>query len=392
MAYFTHLECASRCGAGPFDPRERHFLCPSCSLPLLARYDLTAARAWPRESLVGRVPTMWRYREMLPLLPGDEPVTLGEGFTPLLHARRLGASLGLSRLFIKDESLNPTTSFKARGQSAAITRAKALGATTIALPTAGNAGNAAAAYAAAAGLACQVFMPRDAKQPFIDECRLYGATVTLVDGLITDAGRAAAEAGRGLGWYDVSTLKEPYRVQGKKTMGYELAEQFQWTLPDWIIYPTGGGTGLVGMWKAFAEMEAIGWIAPGRRPKMVSVQATGCAPIVRAFEAGTEKAAPWENAHTSADGLRVPRAIGDFLILDAVRESGGTAVAVDDSEMVRDMLEIGRYEGVSAAPEGGAALAAVRALVNGGRIGAGDTVVLFNTGGALKYLDVLKDA
>jgi threonine synthase len=325
----------------------------------------------------------------MPLLPGDEPVTLGEGLTPLLHAQRLGETLGLTRLFIKDESLNPTNSFKARGQSAAITRARALGARTIALPTAGNAGNAAAAYSAAAGLACEVFIPRDAKKPFIDECRLYGANVTLVDGLITDAGRMAAEKGSSRGWYDVSTLKEPYRVEGKKTMGYELAEQFDWQLPDWIVYPTGGGTGLVGMWKAFDELERIGWIAPGSRPRMVSVQAEGCAPIVRAFEQGTPKAEPWEHAHTVADGLRVPRAVGDFLILQAVRESGGTALAVSDAEMVKDMLAIGSHEGVSAAPEGGAALGAIRRLVADGRMKTQDTVVLFNTGGALKYLDVL---
>jgi threonine synthase len=391
VSYFSHLECAAGCGAGPFDPRERHFLCPSCQLPLLARYDLAAAGAWKRESLAGRESTMWRYREMMPLLPGDEPVTLGEGFTPLVHARRLGASLGLDRLFVKDESLNPTNSFKARGQSAAITRAKALGATTIALPTAGNAGNAAAAYSAAAGLECEVFIPQDAKQPFVDECRLYGATVTLVDGLITEAGRMAAERGRRLGWYDVSTLKEPYRVEGKKTMGYELAEQLGWVLPDWIIYPTGGGTGLVGMWKAFAELETIGWIAPSaKRPKMVTVQADGCAPIVRAFEQGVEKAAPWEHATTLADGLRVPRAIGDFLILRAIRESGGTALAVSDAQMVQDMVAIGSLEGISAAPEGGAALSAVRRLVATGRMARHETVVLFNTGGALKYLDVLR--
>jgi threonine synthase len=389
-SYFTHLECASGCGAGPFDFRERQFLCPSCALPLLARYDLTAARAWSRASLAGREPNMWRYREMLPLLPGEEPVTLGEGFTPLLHATRLGATLGLERLFIKDESLNPTSSFKARGQSAAITRARALGADTIALPTAGNAGNAAAAYAAAAGLACQVFMPSDAKQPFIDECRLYGATVTLVDGLITDAGKLAAERGGPLGWYDVSTLKEPYRLEGKKTMGYELGEQLDWQLPDWIIYPTGGGTGLVGMWKAFEEMEALGWIPAGHRPRMVSVQASGCAPIVRAFDEGALTARPWEHASTTADGLRVPRAIGDFLILRNLRESGGTAIAIDDEQMVNDMLLIGKCEGVSAAPEGGAALAALRQLSAAGRIKPHETVVLFNTGGALKYLDVLK--
>jgi threonine synthase len=390
--YFSHLECASGCGAGPFDPRERHFLCPSCQLPLLARYDLAAARAWSRDSLTGREPTMWRYRELLPLLAGEAPVTLGEGLTPLFHATRLGATLGLDNLYIKDESLNPTNSFKARGQSAAITRARALGATTIALPTAGNAGNAAAAYSAAAGLACQVFIPKDAKQPFVDECRLYGAEVTLVDGLITDAGRLAAERGKPLGWYDVSTLKEPYRVEGKKTMGYELAEQFGWRLPDWIIYPTGGGTGLVGMWKAFDELEAIGWITGPGRPRMVSVQADGCAPIVRAFERGTPKAEPWENARTAADGLRVPRAIGDFLILEAIRKSNGTAVAVSDVDMARDMIEIGRYSGVSAAPEGGAALSAIRRLVADGRIARHETVVLFNTGGALKYLDVLRSA
>jgi threonine synthase len=387
--FFTHLECAGQCGAGPFDPRERHFLCPSCSRPLLARYDLAAARSWKRESLSGRAPDMWRYRELLPLLPGDAPVTLGEGFTPLFHASRLGHSLGLDRLFIKDESLNPTNSFKARGQSAAITRARALGAHTIALPTAGNAGNAAAAYSAAAGLRCEVFIPKDAKRPFVDECRLYGANVTLVDGLITDAGRLAAERGEPLGWYDVSTLKEPYRVEGKKTMGYELAEQFEWTLPDWIVYPTGGGTGLVGMWKAFDELEAIGWIGP-KRPRMVSVQPDGCAPIVRAFQQGTAEAAPWENAQTVADGLRVPRAIGDFLILQAVRESDGTALAVSDVDMIRDMVVIGSQEGVSAAPESGAALSAIRRLVSEGKIARDETVVLFNTGGALKYLDLLQ--
>src|ERR687898_1128823 len=224
MSYFSHLECSRPCGAGPFDARERHHLC-ACGAPLLARYDLARARAWTRDSLRDRVPSMWRYREVLPIFDGEQPVTLGEGFTPLLHARRLGAMLGLERLYIKDESLNPTNSFKARGQSTAITRARALGAETIALPTAGNAGNAAAAYSAAAGLKCQVFIPKDAKQPFVDECRLYGAEVTLVDGLITDAGRMAAETGKPLGWYDVSTLKEPYRVEGKKTMGYELGEQ-----------------------------------------------------------------------------------------------------------------------------------------------------------------------
>src|SRR5438034_2873457 len=265
MSFFSHLQCSVPCSAPLLEPRERQFLC-SCGAPLLARYDLDKARAWRPESLKGREPNMWRYREMLPLFDGEEPVTLGEGFTPLVHARALGASLGLPRLYIKDESLNPTNSVKARGQSAAITRAKYLGATTIALPTAGNAGNAAAAYAAAAGLSCEVFIPKDAKQPFVDECRLYGANVTLVDGLITDAGRAAADAGKPRGWYDVSTLKEPYRIEGKKTMAYELAEQNGWRWPDWIVYPTGGGTGMVGMWKAFDELERIGWVEPQRRP------------------------------------------------------------------------------------------------------------------------------
>ena len=390
---FSHLDCSVPCGAGPFDPAAVHHLC-TCGMPLVARYDLAALRVeWSRASLAGREPTMWRYREVMPLRATasglEEPISLGEGWTPLLHARRLGAALGLDRLFIKDESLNPTNSFKARGLSAAVTRAAHLGAKTLSIPTAGNAGNAMAAYAARAGLEARVFMPKDVKTPFVKECELYGAEVTLVDGLITDAGRVAAELGKPLGWYDVSTLKEPYRIEGKKTMGYELAEQLDWRLPDWIIYPTGGGTGMVGMWKAFAEMSELGWIDPGRRPRMVTVQAAGCAPIVRAFHDGTERAAAWEHAHTVADGLRVPRAIGDFLVLRAVRESGGAAVAVTDADMVAAMREMGRLEGVSAAPEGGAALQALRVLKSAGRIEPHDTVVLFNTGGALKYLDVL---
>src|SRR5262245_41311483 len=386
--FFSHLECSVPCGAPHLDPRGRHHLC-RCGAPLLARYDLQQARRWRPDTLAGRPASMWRYRELMPLFDGESPVTLGEGFTPLFHAATLGQTLGLERLYVKDESLNPTNSFKARGQSAAITRAKYLGAETIALPTAGNAGNAAAAYSAAAGLRCEVFMPRDVKQPFVDECRLYGARVTLVDGLITDAGRLASEQGGPLGWYDVSTLKEPYRIEGKKTMAYELAEQMAWQWPDWIIYPTGGGTGMVGMWKAFDEIEHLGWVTAGRRPRMVSVQAENCAPIVRAFEQGATRATPWENASTLADGLRVPRAIGDFLILRAVRESGGTALAVADREMVAGMLAIGAHAGVSAAPEGGAALVAIQRLAASGQIKPDDRVVLFNTGAALKYLDVL---
>ncbi|MDQ3068689.1 MAG: threonine synthase [Acidobacteriota bacterium] len=389
MSFFSHLECSVPCGAATLNARGRHHLC-ACGAPLLARYDLEAARAaWTRESLVGREASMWRYRELMPLFDGEAPVSLGEGWTPLLAAPRLGAELGLSRLFIKDESLNPTNSFKARGLSAAVTRAAHLGATTLSIPTAGNAGNAMAAYAARAGIEARVYMPKDVKVPFVRECELYGAHVTLVDGLITDAGRQAAEDGKAPGWYDVSTLKEPYRIEGKKTMGYEIAEQLGWQLPDWIIYPTGGGTGMVGMWKAFAEMQALGWLSGAKRPRMVTVQATGCAPIVRAFEEGTEKAQPWENARTAADGLRVPRAIGDFLVLRAVRESGGTAVAVSDADMIAAMRRTGALEGISTAPEGGAAVHALGVLVARGLVQRDDTVVVFNTGGALKYLDVL---
>jgi threonine synthase len=387
MAFFTHLECSVPCGAPPLDPRQEQHLC-ACGAPLLVRYDLAAASAWSRESLAGRRADMWRYQELMPLFPGESPLTLGEGWTPLVHARRLGDRLGLKRLFVKDESLNPTNSFKARGLSAAVTRAAYLGARTLSIPSAGNAANAMAAYAAAAGIEAKVFMPSDVKTPFIRECELYGADVSLVDGLITDAGRVAAERGRPLGWYDVSTLKEPYRIEGKKTMAYELGEQLEWRYPDWILYPTGGGTGMVGMWKAFEEMERIGWMS-GRRPRMVSVQAEGCAPIVKAFEEGAERSVLWTGARTVADGLRVPKAIGDFLVLRAIRESGGTAVAISDPEMVAGMRELGALEGISAAPEGGAALQALRKLVAEGRVSTDDTVVVFNTGGALKYLDVL---
>ena len=389
MSYFSHLECSVPCSDKRYDARVEQHLCPACGMPLLARYDLNAARAWKRESLAAREPNMWRYRELMPLFDGEQPLTLGEGWTPLIHATRIGGSLGLDRLFVKDESLNPTNSFKARGLSAAVTRASLLGVKTLSVPSAGNAANAMAAYAAAAGIQAKVFMPKDVKVPFIRECELYGADVTLVDGLITDAGRIAAETGKPLGWYDVSTLKEPYRIEGKKTMAYELGEQLGWRFPDWIIYPTGGGTGMVGMWKAFGEMEAIGWMTPGRRPKMVSVQAEHCAPIVRAFEQGAERSEVFPNARTVADGLRVPKAIGDFLVLRAVRESGGTALAVSDADMVAAMKELGAKQGISAAPEGGAALHAVKVLVERGTIRPADTVVVFNTGGALKYLDVL---
>ena len=392
MSYVSHLECSAGCGAGPFDPRERHHLC-SCGLPLLVRYRINqVAQNWNKSTLPDCPPNMWRYQEMMPLMDDGDPVTLGEGFTPLLHATSLGRSLGLSALYVKDESLNPTNSFKARGLSAAVTRARALNAHTLSVPSAGNAANAMAAYAAQAGLPAKVFMPKDVKKPFIRECELYGADVTLVDGLITDAGRLAAKVGDPMGWYDVSTLKEPYRIEGKKTMAYELAEQLEWQWPDWIIYPTGGGTGMIGMWKAMDELEAIGWVPKGHRPRMVTAQASGCAPIVRAFEQETDYAEPWADAHTIAAGLRVPKAIGDFLILRALRESGGRAIAVSDADMVRYMKDLGRYEGISAAPESGAALGALHKLVADGSVKPDDTVVLFNTGGALKYLDVLDSA
>jgi threonine synthase len=384
-----HLECSIPCGAGPFAAAERHHLC-TCGRPLLARYDWERIGAhWTRESLGNATRSMWRYAPALPLTDGAPPVTLGEGWTPLFPAPRLGAELGLSHLYVKDEALNPTNSFKARGMSAAVTRARDLGATTLAVPSAGNAACALAAYAANAGLEAQVFMPRDVKSPFIQECRLHGADVTLVDGLITDAGRLAAEQGRPQGWYDVSTLKEPYRVEGKKTMGYEIAEQLGWRWPDWIIYPTGGGTGIVGIWKACDELEQLGWVR-GPRPRLVSVQADGCAPIVRAFQTGAETAEPWVGAATVADGLRVPAAVGDILVLRALRASGGSALAVSDTEMIQGMRDLGSQEGIGAAPEGGATLAALRRLVADGTISSHDRVVLLNTGGALKYLDVLE--
>ena len=389
MSLTFHLECSIPCGAGPFAAAERHHLC-TCGRPLLARYDWERIGAhWTRESLGNATRSMWRYAPALPLTDGAPPVTLGEGWTPLFPAPRLGAELGLSHLYVKDEALNPTNSFKARGMSAAVTRARDLGATTLAVPSAGNAACALDAYAANAGLEAQVFMPRDVKSPFIQECRLHGADVTLVDGLITDAGRLAAEQGRPQGWYDVSTLKEPYRVEGKKTMGYEIAEQLGWRWPDWIIYPTGGGTGIVGIWKACDELEQLGWVR-GPRPRLVSVQADGCAPIVRAFQTGAETAEPWVGAATVADGLRVPAAVGDILVLRALRASGGSALAVSDTEMIQGMRDLGSQEGIGAAPEGGATLAALRRLVADGTISSHDRVVLLNTGGALKYLDVLE--
>lgn len=383
MSTLTHLECGL-CGK-EYEADRLWNLCPACGKPLLARYDLAAAgRALNRDGLAGREPTLWRYREVLPVRERRHELCLGEGWTRLVHARRLGEAVAFDNLYVKDEGLNPTGSFKARGLGVALSRAHELGVRSVSIPSAGNAAGAMAAYAARAGMEAHVFMPRDVPPLVVAECRALGAHVTLVDGLITDCGRVAAEGVRRHGRFDVSTLKEPYRLEGKKTMGYELAEQMGWKLPDVVIYPTGGGTGLVGMWKAFAEMEAMGWIGP-ERPRMVTVQAEGCAPMVRAFHAGDEFAAPWQGAHTLADGLRVPAAVGDFLILRALRESGGTAVAVPDAEMIEAANLLGRTEGIWPAPEGAATLVAFQALRRQGWIADHETVVLFNTGSGLKY-------
>jgi threonine synthase len=385
----THLEC-SLCGlrheAGVLQD-----LCVECAKPLLVRYDLfEAARTMTRESLRTRGSNMWRYREVLPVSDELNVVTLGEGWTPLLHADRLAETLPVKiELFIKDEGQNPTQSFKARGMSAAISMAKEFGIKKVAVPSAGNAAGALAAYAARAGMEAFIFMPADTPKANIIECRQTGANVTLIDGLITDCGKIVAERKNAGGWFDVSTLKEPYRVEGKKTMGYELAEQLDGDLPDVILYPTGGGTGLIGMWKAFDEMQQMGWIG-SKRPRMISVQSSGCAPIVRAFENGERFAAEFENAATVASGLRVPKAIGDFLILDALRASGGEAVAVDDEELIAAVGEIGSAEGIFAAPEGAACLSALRKLTQQGKINEGETVVIFNTGSGVKYLEAFE--
>jgi len=345
-----------------------------------------AKQSLTKESLAGRRADLWRYREVLPVDEDENIVSLGEGWTPLLPARRLGQQIGMRELYIKDESQNPTQSFKARGMATAVSMARELGATKLAVPSAGNAAGALAAYAARAGLECFIFMPRDTPRANVVECEQTGAHVTLMDGLITDCGAEIARRKEAEGWFDVSTLKEPYRVEGKKTLGYELAEQFDWELPDVIIYPTGGGTGLIGMWKAFEEMEQMGWIG-AKRPRMVTVQAAGCAPIVRSFEEGKRFADEFPNASTRASGLRVPKAIGDFLILDALRESGGTAVAVTDEELIAATREIGAVEGVFCAPEGAACLPALRKLIDSGEVKASERVVLFNTGAGVKYLE-----
>jgi threonine synthase len=381
----THLECAL-CGLR-HEANTLQNLCRECGKPLLVRYDLEkAAATLTPESLKSRVSSLWRYREVLPVVDDANIVSLGEGWTPIFLADRIAETLPIKiNLLIKDEGQNPTQSFKARGMTAAISMANELAVKKVAVPSAGNAAGAMAAYAAKAGMEAHIFMPADTPRANVVECQQTGAHVTLIDGLITDCGKVVAERKDAEGWFDVSTLKEPYRVEGKKTMGYELFEQLA-ELPDVILYPTGGGTGLIGMWKAFDEMEQMGWIG-SERPRMVTVQSTTCAPIVRAFENGDRFADEFENASTVASGLRVPKAIGDFLILDALRASGGTAVAVDDAELVAAVGEIGAATGLFVAPEGAACLPALRKLITQGFINEGETVLIFNTGSGIKYLE-----
>ena len=379
MARIAYLEC-TKCGAH-ISADQPQTICPKDGGVLYVRYDLSSLKpAFTAASLFGRTPSMWRYAEVL---PEAEPVSLGEGFTPMLPAHEF------PNVYIKDEGLNPTGSFKARGMSAAVTMAKVYGLKKLAAPSAGNAAGALAAYAAAAGIEAHLFMPKDVPHANRIECESYGACVTLVDGLIGDCAQMIAEKKDKEGWFDVSTLKEPFRVEGKKTMGYEVAEQLGWRLPHGIIYPTGGGVGLIGMWKAFDEMQQLGWIG-SERPQMVSVQAAGCAPIVKAWDEGKSTSEFWQDADTLAAGLRVPKAYGDYLILDILKKSGGIAIAVTDEEIMDALRQWAKVEGIFAAPEGAAALAAYRKLRASEFFSAHDTVVLFNTGSGLKYLDVIE--
>lgn len=380
--FVTHLECG---GTGDrVDPDRLHGL-SAAGKPLLVRYDLDGvARALSKERLARRPADMWRYREFLPVRHAASIVSLGETMTPLIPASRLAARHGAGALWVKDEGRLPTGSFKARGLAVAVSMARELGVTRMAMPTAGNAGAALAAYCTRAGIESFVFCPDDTPEVNVRETALQGARIWRVNGLINDCGRIVGEGKEAMGWFDASTLKEPYRIEGKKTMGLELAEQMGWRLPDVIFYPTGGGTGLIGMWKVFAELRAIGWLE-GEMPRMVAVQAEGCAPIVRAYETGADHAEPWEGAHTIAPGIRVPAAIGDFLILKAVRESGGFAIAVTDAAIEEAQREMAGAEGLLMGPEGAATHAAFIKARKEGRIGAGDRVVLFNCGTGLKY-------
>jgi threonine synthase len=386
LSYLSHLEC-SGCGK-EYSHHQLHTFCPICQSPLLALYDLALAReAVDRDEISHRPKGMWRWHELLPVLNIENQIFLGEGDTPLLSLPHLENELGLSHLYIKDESSNPTGSFKARGLASAVSKAKELGVEKVIIPTAGNAGGAMAAYAARAGIKAYIFMPKDTPFANIEESRMAGAEVMLVDGLISDAAGLAGEKARAEGWFDVSTFKEPYRVEGKKVMGFELAEAFHWVLPDVIIYPTGGGTGLVGMWKAFAELEKLGWLENTKRPRMVSVQAEGCAPVVKAFQAKASFCDFWVNAHTIASGLRVPKSFADHIILQDIYESNGTAVAVSDEAILESQKQLASQEGIFAAPEGAATLTALSELIKQGWVHPDEKIVLFNTGSGLKYLD-----
>ena len=390
MSFVTHLECAD-C-ARKYPAGQPHNLCTDCHRPLWVCYDLDRLREQcPVESLAGRPSDLWRYRELLPYADAANVVSLGETATPILSASRLGSELGLANLQIKDESRLPTGSFKARGMAMAITMANEFGIRRVACPTAGNAGGAMAAYASRAGMESFVFMPDDTPMINLKETHLAGAEVFRVNGLINDCGRIVGEGREPMGWFDLSTLKEPYRIEGKKTMGLELAEQLGWELPDVILYPTGGGTGLIGMWKAFAELEAIDWLPDAKRPRMIACQSEGCAPIIRAFEAGEKHALPFENAHTVASGLRVPVAVGDFMILEAVRESGGCAVAAPESCIVGWMERLAKLEGLAICPETAICMGALDQLLANGTIRPSDSVLVFNTGGAMKYPDLLEE-
>jgi threonine synthase len=380
----THLEC-SLCNR-KFEAGKVHNLC-ECGGPLLVRYDLEKLRrTWSRDQIVSGPNSMWRYGPVLPPTRQSSIISLGEGLTPLVRAARLGSRIGADQLWIKDEGLNPTGSFKARGLSCAVSMAVELGIRKLAIPSAGNAASAMAAYAAAAGIEAHIFMPRDVPQANFVECKAYGARVTLVDGLISDCAKLVATGAVREGWFDVTTLKEPYRIEGKKTMGYEVAEQMGWQLPDAIFYPTGGGVGLIGMWKAFGEMEALGWIG-AHRPKMIAVQVEGCQPVVRAFGQGSARSEFWQNAHTVASGLRVPKPLGDFLILNAVRESAGTAIAVSDAELLDAGIRLASEEGLFVAPEGAACVSALEKLLAQGFLKRGEKIVIYNTGAGLKYLE-----
>lgn len=384
MTTLSHLECSV---TGERHPAGVPHNLSRAGYPLLVRYDLEKARnSWSREWIQHGPSSMWRYAPVLPVSKPSSIVSLGEGMTPLIRLKRIGLQLGLKQLYLKDDGVNPTGTFKARGLSCAISMAKELGIDKVAIPSAGNAGSALAAYAAAAGIEAHIFMPRDVPKANYIECVAYGARVTLVDGLISDCARRVAALAPSQGWFDVSTLKEPYRVEGKKTMGYEIAEQFHWDLPEAILYPTGGGVGILGMWKAFGELEALGWVS-SRRPKMIAVQAEGCMPIVRAYASGAERSEFFENASTVASGLRVPKPLGDFLILRVVRDSGGTAIAVSDEELLDAGLRLAAQEGIFVAPEGAACLAAIPKLVAAGTLEPQDRIVIYNTGCGLKYLE-----